>query len=518
MGSIIWSVKPRSALDPELKFINHDTAHRNRVGRVSNSEACGSGQFNILSTAFQFSLNVFNAFRLATRPVHWSSACCVVVRRFATSAPSASLHGMDPPADDVLEATVLSLLQGRDLTAVSLREFRLELETTCGLEAGCLDNRKEEVRAMIMKVMASIEKAPAAVDAYGDDLGDEPIGTHKKMVYLITFSRPRSAAAADGTLLRPPSDFTREQIGAAVRHALLASQQGVRQTTIGLVWLAVFLEQHSDGDPHFHTAVKASGQFRFLGVKAKLLQLYGLCSHWSVTHAGYASATGYCYLPSPRKPLSQLDTQPFLWASDGAHPPLEIATREAVSANALACLRENVRRVRAEGGKEEQRFTDVDVWTVVVANNIARSAVGREQLMIFAKAHGGAAMVKYLFTNWAKVPELIDRAWQVEGAEETVAEHGLSRVDYLDTAAQSLCVCGGRWRRAADDLFARNGLDATVWATAVRSSMINGRQKGNTVCHAGFEGDEGKSFLLQPLATVFGEDKVAYELNGFVES
>jgi len=41
------------------------------------------------------------------------------------------------------------------------------------------------------------------------------------------------------------------------------------------------------------------------------------------------------------------------------------------------------------------------------------------------------------------------------------------------------------------------------------NSMRDGRAtKGTLVCHAGKEGNEGKSFLLQPLISVFGEDLV----------
>ena len=38
--------------------------------------------------------------------------------------------------------------------------------------------------------------------------------------------------------------------------------------------------------------------------------------------------------------------------------------------------------------------------------------------------------------------------------------------------------------------------------------MKHGRSQGPLVCHAGTEGDEGKSFLPQPLYEVFGKDTV----------
>eukprot|EP00973_Karenia_brevis_P031702 4374907-Karenia_brevis.AAC.1 len=39
-------------------------------------------------------------------------------------------------------------------------------------------------------------------------------------------------------------------------------------------------------------------------------------------------------------------------------------------------------------------------------------------------------------------------------------------------------------------------------------SMVHGRSKGTLVCHAGHRGNEGKSFLFEPLESIFGEDMV----------
>ena len=120
---------------------------------------------------------------------------------------------------------------------------------------------------------------------------------------------------------------------------------------------------------------------------------------------------------------------------------LEVNTREPVNAKAMSILREKTRRTRADDGKDEQRFTDVDIRPLVVSQNIAASSVGREQLMAYAKAHGGNAMVKYLCSNSLKISDLIDRAWQAECPEQTVAEHAKTRIDYIMSASRSPCVC-----------------------------------------------------------------------------
>ncbi len=53
-----------------------------------------------------------------------------------------------------------------------------------------------------------------------------------------------------------------------------------------------------------------------------------------------------------------------------------------------------------------------------------------------------------------------------------------------------------------------NQISATAWSAAVLNSLRRGRSKGSLVCHAGLCGDEGKSFLLEPLLSVYGSRHV----------
>ena len=70
------------------------------------------------------------------------------------------------------------------------------------------------------------------------------------------------------------------------------------------------------------------------------------------------------------------------------------------------------------------------------------------------------------------------------------------------------CVCGNKWIRAAKQIFELNSLNENEWRAAVLFSLERGRAKGTVVCHAGLEGNEGKSFLLAPLLDVYGPEKV----------
>ena len=85
--------------------------------------------------------------------------------------------------------------------------------------------------------------------------------------------------------------------------------------------------------------------------------------------------------------------------------------------------------------------------------------------MAYAKRIGGRALVDFLFANWDKLPGIVAKLWKTEK-------------------------------------------DPLEWCKAVTDSLLAGRSKGNLVCHAGFEGNEGKSFLFRPLPLVYGEDNV----------
>lgn len=403
-----------------------------------------------------------------------------------------------------LRAAAVDVLATSDVNVVTLSTTRHALEAKLNLAPGALESRREEIRGLILEVLADKAKQNPALQPHNEsDLGEEAAPSVRRMIYLVTFARPAAGFAADGSPLQKLECFTREAICVALRHALSAAAMRAEFNLI-----SVFQEAHEDGAKHFHAAVKANKQIRFLPVKQQLLAVYGLASHWSVTHDGYATAVGYCYLPSPRKPLAQLDPAPFLWAAEGSHPPLAEASRAPINANALAVLREKARRGKAEEGKAEPRFRDVDIWPIVVSSGIKPGPSARDDLICVAKKSGGQAMVTWCWSNWDKLPGLIERAWAMEAAEASAEQRAKSRVELLHQAASGPCTCAGRWPVAAEDLFVRNGLDREAWAAAVLSALENGRRKGNVVCHAGIEGDEGKSFLLQPLIPVFGSDKV----------
>ncbi|CAJ1417934.1 unnamed protein product [Effrenium voratum] len=122
----------------------------------------------------------------------------------------------------------------------------------------------------------------------------------------------------------------------------------------------------------------------------------------------------------------------------------------------------------------EARWREVDLWPIVVRENIAPDEICGEKLMAYAKRCGGHAMVEYCFANWDKLPGVVAKSWQVEKVETFVETAQKSRLGLLQEALQQDCVCQGQWGSFANTILSQNG-------------------------------NEGKSFLLRPLPQIYGE-------------
>jgi len=403
---------------------------------------------------------------------------------------------------DDLRAALALLLPGKDMSLTTLKEMRENLEDHFALPRASFDARKDEIDELL-KELVEAEVEPHQEE---EDLGEERPDASKS-VYNVTFPAPKAARTKDGTPLRAPKSYTQKQMIQAML-TCVEETQGPRLAPLRLRLMADYREKHKDGEVHDHLALLAERCFRFNPVKKCLLEKFGLASHWACHHDTYASCIAYGYVPSVRKPLAELDPHPELWAADGVHPPLAEASRPPVTAKALAERREKRRLQKAEEGKPEAKFEDIDVWPIVIRENIPDAPNAPEILMGYAKRCGGPLMVKFCFRNWPKLPELIARSWKVEKVEEYIANADKSRMEMLEDARATPCCCGGRWLPMARELFEKNGIHEKDWVDAMLHSLRHGRGKGTLVCHAGHMGNEGKSFLFGPLEIVFGEDGV----------
>ena len=215
----------------------------------------------------------------------------------------------------------------------------------------------------------------------------------------------------------------------------------------------------------------------------------------------------YCYTPSKTKPLAELDPSPELWPKE-SHPPLWEACQPPVTARCLAEERERVRLSKAERGKKAPKFSEADLWPIVIRENIFADEIAAEAVMAYAKRCGGRPMFDFCFKNFGRLGSLVQRCWAVETCEHYVERHAKSRADLVHEKLKDPCVCEGKWYTAALHLLEMNGIPADKWRDAMMRAITLGRVKGNLVCHVGKEGNEGKSFMFTALVCIFGPDGV----------
>ena len=346
----------------------------------------------------------------------------------------------------------------------------------------------------------------------------------KRQVFFVTFPHVQAEFSQCGVRLVSPESLSRAGILQRLRSAcaapLYAHQKSAQDgCAIALSQAAVFRELHKANaagavHAHYHVALKAESSFRFAPVKKAMLQRFGLASHWSCSHTGYWSAIRYCAVPSPTKPLASLDAHPLLWAQAADHPPLHLCCHEPSTAAAMQAKRQRREAQAAETGKKEPKFTEYDLWPIVVESgirNLPGDRTAHLRLSQYVKTRCSAAACAFVFKNRAKLPQLIDDIWAWEEVDRAVVAASRSRTDTLRAAEAKPCVCGGAWMGFALYSLTMNNIDVPDLCKQVYKALSCGRgPNAPVVTLAGVAGGEGKSFFLKGLAAVFGVEKVFF--------
>ena len=187
---------------------------------------------------------------------------------------------------------------------------------------------------------------------------------------------------------------------------------------------------------------------------------------------------------------------------------------EPITANALRANRLKREHDAAEAGEQEPRVTELDVWALVVRSGVKNTDDNRHahlELASYAKKHCSVIMCAWLFKNRMKLPNLIDDVWQWERVEELAAVARQTRMEALDSASQSPCVCSGQWPAFVTSSLAQNGINAGELCHDIYASLQHGRSETTPiVVLAGAQGGEGKSVLLKPLLSVFSSPQAVF--------
>ena len=362
--------------------------------------------------------------------------------------------------------------------------------------------------------------AAAQPDAESDAewVKEEENAQARSQVFLVTYSALLNAPE-DEDLVNPADKDDREFFRKALLDAVAnlapaAGSQGGRPRTRALEvdFLLTVQEKHRDGKVHYHQVVRLSHETRFLPLKTALRQRSKLASHWSTSHTELWSAVRYVTRTTDKK--KQVDRSRDVWTKDGSEPNLYEMGNEGWCAKIHKRRREQAAmapgdQVQERGAKKPKEvFGKLDLYALVVTDKLLTP----RKVMTYAEKKGSLAMQNYVARNQRKLAELIEDALEWEAAPERAKEDDESDWDLILRKAACTCACGEagcEWWAAAVAFFDRNpGIDKDFLAACLVKVIREGPSKTARVPLIVGPRNAGKSTVLEPVLTLFGEDAV----------
>ncbi len=252
----------------------------------------------------------------------------------------------------------------------------------------------------------------------------------------------------------------------------------------------------------------------------------GYYVNFSATHAGYHTAFRYGFIPTSKKPKSELDPTPYLSEN---HPEPQQAASPPKTASADEKRRRQKRKQDGNGAKagtadkadSDEPASDEPasdghaksttrpkrqrVSKAVCAHNtvVSLCMTSGDDLVAFAVAENGDGRHQLLdFLHRNDADAFVEKVWSMERAKDTASRSKKSRLEILREAAEDSCVCEGKWTPALTELLHNNEMSGTNLAGAIYSGLTYGARKGLTVVMFG-PPNAGKTFALKPLRIIY---------------
>ena len=274
------------------------------------------------------------------------------------------------------------------------------------------------------------------------------------------------------------------------------------------------VEEERAGHKH---AATASAVPHFWNKVAKLsLQKYRVPLN-AVAHDTYLTMYAYLRNPSKKKPLQELDEEPYL---STFHPRGQELV-ELLEANQKSKMLLAARGDTQKAGEKRKRD---NFYKIIVENQLRTTSAFRTFANKEAAA-GRGEMAEFYTRCGHKLEDMLDNAWAiVEAPKEEISLQGCgSLLEKLEKAAVALpCLCGGAWPRGAAHILSRNRIDTMHFCAAVLRALKVGARRGANIACVGAKGC-GKSTLIEALDKIFTcapkpEDKTSFPLGSMVGS
>ena len=296
---------------------------------------------------------------------------------------------------------------------------------------------------------------------------------------------------------------TRKSFGDAVADCFRSDSSKVVPTH----WACCREDHHVSGGKHYHVSIALSGPKKWVMVRRKLQDLYGIRVHFSTKGSGgYHSAFMYVikedagyYTSTPHPTLDELKKQAE-------------KTKRCMTGHATRRMKRRSSELAASSsaekssGKEKKsrRITNFDISEFIFKQNITNI----DELLSFAneqKVEGKIELATYVMSKTAKqLTDLVEMTWRMAGAKKTVERQKSDRLGLLQDAFGKPCTCtqSGEWYELAIETLQNNSVNKFVFAHSIRDLLKHGRSKNRNLMIVG-KSNCAKSFLFLPLEIIY---------------
>jgi len=244
---------------------------------------------------------------------------------------------------------------------------------------------------------------------------------------------------------------------------------------------------------HKHCALFTTTQHYWNKIAKLSLSKYKIPLN-AVAHDTYATMFAYLRAPTAKKPLPEIDAEPYM----SKYHPRGQALVDLLAASTKSGAANRQRLAGLGDGKRKR----LNMFEEIKGNKLKSV----DELMAHAAKEadeGRNGLADYCSRQGDKLEGVVANAWKVLNAPARVQMGSVSLVEKLGKASENLpCTCGGRWAPGAVKILERNQISVKGFSMTVLRALRMGAVRGANVACVG-EGGCGKSSLLEPFEHIF---------------
>ena len=344
----------------------------------------------------------------------------------------------------------------------------------------------------------ALQAALASVGG-GDDPGELPEMAKRKCVHFTHYRTNNPEHVQPSALT---GEQTWQHLERVFREAYPDPDKAASTGSI-LCFGVVCRERHAQSarlenrEEHKHIPTFSDKQYYWKKVARISRETYKIHLN-AVEHRSYAEMYAYVRSETPKKPLHELDDDPYF---SPLHPRGdELATFLEKSRASARGLSRRAPQDAACGEAKRKRVPDL---YALIKEKEFRSVLDVQLYANEEAANGNGALAEYCTRNGHKLQGMLDSAIAVMDAPQKSLDAKLTRVEKLQRAAQTLpCQCGGRWAPGAANVLQWNSISVDVFCNAVCRALQLGAVRHVNIACIGPKGC-GKSTLLESLELIF---------------